>query len=187
MQLRIRTYGDPVLRAKAEAIEDIGPETAKLARDMIETMHAENGVGLAAQQVGLTQSICVLDVPASYDMDAAGRRLNPDVEMPLVLINPRIESMSPNEVSGEEGCLSFPDLSAAVSRADSIVLTYQDTKGRPHKVELSGFFARAVQHEYDHLNGVLLVDRMSPLRKVAVSGKLKRLKRETQERLGMTD
>ncbi|OGV42702.1 MAG: peptide deformylase [Lentisphaerae bacterium GWF2_57_35] len=186
VKLNIRTYGDPVLREKSTQIVKITKEIRALADDMIETMHAAKGVGLAAQQVGRTEAIAVLDVPASYDVDEAGNRLHPDIPMPWALLNPEITEMSEESEACEEGCLSFPDISAPIPRAKEITLKYMDIKGAQQSIHLKEFMARAVQHELDHLNGVLFVDRMSPLKKIAIAGQLKRLRRETQEVLQAT-
>ena len=155
-----------------------------MARDMIKTMRAENGVGLAAEQIGRTEALCVVDIPPEYDTDEHGARLNPDVKMPLVLINPVITDTSEEKASAEEGCLSFPGIYASVERFVEITVNYLDTDGREQSHHLKKFVARAVQHEIDHLNGVLLVDRMSHIKKIALSGQLKRMKKETREKLG---
>ena len=138
-----------------------------LVSDMLASMYAENGVGLAAEQIGRTEAVCVIDVPVEQ---ACG------VEMPLVLINPQIIE-SEGEQVGQEGCLSFPDVYINVRRAQRIKATYLDTDGREQVVEATDLLSRAIQHELDHLNGVLLVDHMSPVQKVANAGKLKRMKR----------
>ena len=183
MNYPICKYGDTVLREKSEPIGEVTLEIRQLAKDMLETMHAERGVGLAAQQVGKTVSLCVVDVPAEYDVDDQGARVNPGVAMPLVLINPDIIRYSEDKQSGEEGCLSFPGLSAPIERSMEITVDYVDLSGRKQQSTVRGFLARAVQHEVDHLNGVLLVDRMSAIKKIALAGQLKRLKRETQQEL----
>ena len=183
MNYPVCKYGDAVLREKAEPIREVTPEIRQLARDMVETMHAERGVGLAAQQVGKPLSLCVIDVPAEYDVDDNGVRVNPGIAMPLVLINPDIVRYSAEKQSGEEGCLSFPGLSAPVERSMEVTVNHVDLSGRDQQLTARGFLARAVQHEVDHLNGVLLVDRMSAIKKIALAGQLKRLKRETQQQL----
>jgi peptide deformylase len=180
----IRHYGDPVLREEATPVDKVDDEIRQLAKDMIETMHHESsGVGLAAQQVGRTVAVCVIDVHPEYDQDEAGVRHNPDVEMPLVLINPEITDSSKETDVYDEGCLSFPDIHAPITRPVEVTVTYLDAQGRPQTRRLKKFIARVVQHEMDHLKGVLLVDRMSYLKKVSLSGQLKRLKKETQEQL----
>ncbi len=160
-------YGSPVLREKAAPVAVVDEAVRKLASDMLASMYAENGVGLAAEQIGRTEAVCVIDVPAEQTCG---------VRMPLVLINPQIMEAEGEQV-GQEGCLSFPDVYINVRRAERVKATYLDTDGKAQAVEATGLLSRAIQHEIDHLNGVLLVDHMSPVQKVANAGKLKRLKR----------
>ncbi|HRT04352.1 MAG TPA: peptide deformylase [Kiritimatiellia bacterium] len=182
--LPIRTYGDPVLREPARPVAELTPEIQALIDDMFATMRAAQGVGLAAQQVGRTEAICVIELPEAYDReDEKGPRLNPDVPLSLVLINPRIVAESDETCSMEEGCLSFPDVRGNVERAWSVVVEHLDREGRPRKTALSGFFARAAQHEIDHLAGDLFVDRFSYVKKLAVKTKLRQLREETLEKM----
>ena len=186
MKLEIRKYGDPVLREKAEPVEKVDERIRALAKNMIETLHGDNGgVGLAAQQVGETVAVCVIEVPVEYDADENGVRFNPDVKMPLVLINPEIVEASKESEVRDEGCLSFPDIYAPVRRPVEIKLEFVDLNGKSQSLHLKRFFARVVQHEMDHLHGVLLVDRMGNLKKIALAGQLKRLKKETRKELGV--
>lgn len=186
MKLETRKYGDPVLREKAEPVGKVDDRLRTLAQNMIETLHGDNGgVGLAAQQVGETIALCVVEVPAEYDADEKGVRFNPDVKMPLVLINPEIIEASKETEVRDEGCLSFPEIYAPVRRPVEIELTFMDLKGKTQNLHLKHFVARVVQHEMDHLHGVLLVDRMGNLKKIALAGQLKRLRKETREELGM--
>lgn len=159
-------YGDQVLRQKAVPVGEVTDAVRRLASDMLASMYAENGVGLAAEQIGRTERMCVIDVPPE---DAGG------VSMPLVLINPEIEQLA-GEQCGPEGCLSFPGIYVKVMRAEKAVVRYTDLAGKPQCVEGAGLLARALQHEIDHLDGVLLVDKMSAVQKVANAGKLKRMK-----------
>ena len=186
-ELAIQNYGAPVLREKAREVESVTPELRKLAKDMVFTMHRANGVGLAAQQVDRTEAVCVIDVPAEYDVEERGKggaRLNPDVEMPLVLFNPRIVAASEDEVRSEdEGCLSFPGINGSVERPWRVRVAYLDVEGKEREVALQGYVARAAQHEIDHLNGTLFVDRFNYVKRLAVRGKLKKLKEETLEEL----
>jgi len=182
--LPIRTYGDPVLREPARPVKAITPEIRALVGDMFETMRASQGVGLAAQQVGRTESICVIELPEGYDVeDEQGPRLNPDVPLSLALVNPKIIEASDETCSMEEGCLSFPDIRGNVERPWSVVIEHLGLDGKPRTTRLNGFFARVAQHEMDHLAGELFIDRFSHVKKLAIRSKLKRLQAETQEKL----
>jgi len=183
MKLPILRYGDPALRAKGKRIDKINDHIRELALNMIETMHAANGVGLAAQQVGEAFQLTVLDISQVEDrpstMKLNGRDVDPRKEMPLVLINPEIELGDETEI-GAEGCLSFPEISGEIERAKSVAIRAQNLQGDKTEIEAVGFLARAIQHEVDHLNGILFIDRMSSAAKVALSSRLKRLQKETQ-------
>jgi peptide deformylase len=183
MKLSIVQYGDPVLRAKGNRIEEINDRIRELAKNMIETMHAANGVGLAAQQIGEPIQLTVLDVSQVEDrptqMKLNGKNVEPKTLMPLVLINPQIELGTETEI-GTEGCLSFPEISGEIERAKSIKVRARNLDGEAIEIETSGFLACAIQHEVDHLNGILFIDRMSSAAKTSLSSKLKRLQKETQ-------
>jgi len=150
---------------------------------MIETMHAEEGIGLAAQQVGETVALCVVDVPAHCDADAEGRPLNPGLVMPMVMFNPHIIRASEPTEAREEGCLSFPEIRAKIVRPSEVTVRWMDEDGREREATLRGLTARCVQHEMDHLDGILISDRMSPVMRIALGGRLKRLRQETEEAL----
>jgi len=183
MRLSIVQYGEPVLRAKGERIDKIDNRIRELAQNMIETMHAANGVGLAAQQVGQPIQLTVLDVSQVEDrpstMKLNGKDVDPASAMPLALINPQVDLGVASEM-GTEGCLSFPEITGEISRAKSILVRGQDLEGNPVEIETTGFLARAIQHEVDHLNGILFSDRMSSAAKTSLSSRLKRLQKETQ-------
>src|SRR5437667_5590819 len=183
MRLSILQYGDPILRAKGKHIEKIDNRIRELAQDMIETMHAANGVGLAAPQVGESLQLTVLDVSQVEDrpstMKLNGRVIPPESAMPLVLINPQIDLAGETE-TGTEGCLSFPEITGDIERATSITARAETLDGEPIEIEATGFLSRAIQHEVDHLNGILFIDRMSSAAKTSLSSKLKRLQKETQ-------
>ncbi len=152
----IRTYPDPVLRAKTTRVEKIDSSLDRLIQDMVETMHAAPGVGLAANQVGVPLQLAVIELSGREDI---GQR------HPLVvIINPEIVSME-GAVIEEEGCLSIPDYSEKVKRAVKVKVRAQDRTGKPFEIEADGLLAKALQHEIDHLNGLLFVDRLSPLKK----------------------
>jgi peptide deformylase len=181
--LPILEYGDPILRAKGKPIDNTDDRIRELAANMIETMHAANGVGLAAQQIGEALQLTVLDVslvedrPSSLKLD--GKEVDPKSAMPLVLINPEIELRGENEL-GVEGCLSFPEITGDIERAKSVVVRAQTLEGGTIEIEAGGFLARAIQHEGDHLNGILFIDRMNSAAKAALASRLKRLQKETR-------
>ncbi|OLD70891.1 MAG: peptide deformylase [Verrucomicrobia bacterium 13_1_20CM_4_55_9] len=183
MRLSILQYGDPILRTKGKPIDKIDPRIRELAQKMVETMHAANGVGLAAQQIGEALQLTVLDVSEVEDrpstMKLNGESIDPKIAMPLVLINPQIDLGAETE-KGTEGCLSFPEITGEIVRAKSITVRGQNLDGEPIEIETTGFLARAVQHEVDHLSGILFIDRMSTAAKISLSSKLKRLQKETR-------
>lgn len=176
MNHEIRIFGDPVLRTKATPIAKIDDHVRALGREMITIMHQSEGVGLAAQQIGETKAICVIDVPVEYDTDDQGQRINPEIAMPLVLINPVISAPSKKEISREEGCLSFPDIRGNISRPFSIHVTFDNDQGQKVELDVKDFTARVIQHEVDHLNGVLFIDRMSAAKRLTLRSRLKRLR-----------
>jgi peptide deformylase len=183
MILPILQYGDPILRVKGKRIEQIDDRIRELAANMIETMHAAHGVGLAAQQIGEALQLTVLDISAVEDRTSTlkldGKDIDPKTAMPLVLINPEIELFGETEV-GVEGCLSFPEITADIERANSVTVRAQSLEGEPTEIEASEFLARAIQHEHDHLDGILFIDRMSSAAKAALASRLKRLQKETK-------
>jgi len=183
MRLSILQYGDPILRAKGKRIAKIDNRIRELAQNMIETMHDANGVGLAAPQVGESLQLAVLDVSQVEDrpttMKVNGENTDPQTAMPLVLINPQLDLTGETE-TGTEGCLSFPEITGEIERSKSIMVRAQNLEGQPIEIETTGFLARAIQHEVDHLNGILFIDRMSSAAKTSLSSKLKRLQKETQ-------
>ncbi len=184
MKYRLRIYGDPVLRRKAEEIVRIDAATRALADGMLRVMGEKKGVGLAAQQIGQIERICVVDVPACADMaEPNGPRLNPDVVFPLIMINPVIRARR-GSMLDKEGCLSVPEIWAPVSRAAEIEAEYLDLEGRMQAILARGMLARAIQHELDHLDGVLFVDRVSTVKKVVLTGKLRRLRERGEAEAG---
>jgi peptide deformylase len=172
-------YGDPVLRTKGKPVTEINDEVRQLAADMLDTMHEANGVGLAAQQVGVAIQLTVIDVSDAAAsrpsrMWINGEEVPPTDYMPLYLVNPQVEAGREIEI-GTEGCLSFPDITADISRAAHVRVRALNLDGRPVEFEAEGLLARAVQHEVDHLNGILFIDRMNSAAKAALGGRLKRL------------
>ncbi|MBT8036954.1 MAG: peptide deformylase [Verrucomicrobiae bacterium] len=178
MILKITQYGNPVLRVKCRAIEDVNEDVMQLADDMIETMVDANGVGLAAPQVGKEVRMAVVDVSHDPDCVSFLRVNGEDVDMkdimPLVFINPQLELEGARE-SESEGCLSIHDIQANVRRPSMVKATLTQLDGSVMELESDGLLARALQHEVDHLNGILFVDRISPAAKVSIKRKLRRL------------
>ena len=183
MKLPILQYGDPILRAKGRRIEKIDERIRQLTQDMIETMRAANGVGLAAQQVGEALQLTVLDVSQVEDrpstMKLNGKDVDPRTAMPLILINPEIKLAGETEFA-TEACLSFPEISGQIERAKSVIARAQTLEDGRIEIEASGLLGRAIQHEVDHLNGVLFIDRMNSAIKAALSSRLKRMQKETK-------
>jgi peptide deformylase len=159
----IHTWPSEVLKEKAAPVEEFGEELQQLIGDMLETMYAAPGIGLAAPQVGVSRRLMVIDLSSGTEP-----------EQILVLANPEIVETA-GEVTSEEGCLSLPDLSLKVCRAESVVVRGHDREGREVEVSGEDLFARALQHEIDHLDGVLLLDRVNPVRREIVKKKLKKV------------
>ncbi len=177
MAYQILTFGDNLLRRKATPVAGVTDEVRQLAGDMLKAMYAADGVGLAAAQIGRPEALCVIDIPPARDGQDAAARENAHVRMPMVMLNPTILERDGEQV-GAEGCLSFPGLQVTVRRAESVTVQFMNLEGQTESARVSGLLARAVQHELDHLDGVLLVDRLSAVQKVAVAGQLRRIKRE---------
>lgn len=173
MNLKIFKYGEPVLREKAKPVAVVTAALRKLALDMIDTMHRSKGVGLAAEQVGHTEKLCVIDIPEGCENDE-DEAFNASVQMPLVLFNPEIVSQEGSQ-RDKEGCLSFPGVGGSITRAAQVTCQYMDENNMPQIVTARGFLARALQHELDHLNGILYVDHMSAVERLTFATKLKRL------------
>ena len=180
MDYAVVTYGHAALRKKAEPVAEVTDAIRTLAGDMLQAMYRHRGLGLAAEQVNRPESICVIDVPPSHDVAReGGPPLNPGVTMPLVLINPRIVAAR-GEQDGQEGCLSFPEIFVTIRRDWEVEVAFTGLDNLPHTVTAVGLLARAIQHEIDHLNGVLLVDHLSSVQKLALAGRLKRLKKQSR-------
>jgi peptide deformylase len=186
MRLPIVKYGHPTLRQKGARIETITPAIQTLIDDMFETMDAAKGVGLAAQQVAQALQLAVIDVrevtdrPSTLTLDGASADVA--VLMPLVLINPVVTAVG-DPSSGPEGCLSFPEMYADIVRPESVDVQAIDREGRPLKFRCGGLLARAVQHEVDHLNGILFIDRMSSKSRQELQAELQVLQAETKAAL----
>ena len=173
MTLKVYKYGSKALREKATPVAVVDDSLRRLADDMVETMHAAGGVGLAAEQVGRGERMCVIDIPEGCDSpeDAA---FNAPIAMPLRLFNPSIVAREGSQ-RDKEGCLSFPGVGGSITRAAQVVCQYLDEENRPQMITARGFLARALQHEIDHLDGILYVDRMSAVERLAFAPKLKKL------------
>lgn len=172
----IHIYGDPCLREKAQAVEAVSEEVRQLVRDMGETMYGAKGIGLAAPQVGVGLRLFVSDV--SYEREEDGSTVNRHLK---AFINPEVVWESEEDEPYMEGCLSVPEVEGEVYRPSSIRLRYLDEKGKAHERLLEGIEARCAQHEIDHLDGILFVDRVAPLKRRLLAGKLNRLKQTGAE------
>jgi len=161
--LKVRLLGDPVLREQASNITEITDELRVLAESMFDTMYAEEGVGLAAPQIGISQRLIVVD-PHEDDV------------RPFALINPEIVEFGPQRERGEEGCLSIPGLKDVVERSYRCVVEGLTLEGEKRVIEAEGLLARILQHEIDHLNGVLFIDRVSPLKRKLLLAKWQKVK-----------
>jgi peptide deformylase len=159
--LKVARIGNPVVRETARPVEQLGsPHIQRLIDDMIETMHEHDGVGLAAPQVHVSLRLAVIEVPSSDEQAEDGVPLT-------VLVNPVVTPISDERSEGWEGCLSIPELRGVVPRFARIRLEAMDREGRAYVAEASGFFARVIQHECDHLDGIVYLDRMEDLRSLA--------------------
>lgn len=159
MLLDVLLFGDETLRKKAGEVSAVTPEVRKLAGDMLETMYYHDGLGLAAPQVGILLRMCVMDVPR----EGCGK---------MVLVNPAIRECGPSETV-DEGCLSFPGITAPIERAIEVTVEFTDLTGKRRSKKVTGLTAQAVQHELDHLDGVLLVDRMGMARRAVLAARLR--------------
>ncbi len=181
MILEIVQYGNPVLREKGREVKDVDDKVKKLVEDMLETMRAANGVGLAAQQIGVPLQLTVIDVADIEDRPSAMYIGDAEVKledyMPLVLLNPQLK-LSKDKETGSEGCLSFPELTADITRAAGVRCKAKRLDGTEIEFDASGLLARALQHEVDHLHGILFIDRMNAAAKASLAGKLKRLRKD---------
>jgi peptide deformylase len=184
MELRIVHYNNPVLRAKGEKVNAFDATLAELANDMVDTMHEAGGIGLAAQQVGKAIQLCVVDLresDAEFTWELDGAKPPMDLFMPLVMANPKIKFVPGTpETVYEEGCLSFPKIRGDIERPDAIVAEFQDERGVPHVLKCDGLFSRCIQHEVDHLNGVLFIDRMDKKTRQVIDDDVKELAKQTK-------
>ena len=183
MILKVVKYGEPVLRKKGAKIESVTPEIKKLIADMFETMYAYKGVGLAAQQIGQAVQLTVIDVRGVTDrpssLEIKGEPADVAEFMPLVLINPEL-TMVGESAAGPEGCLSFPEVFADITRPQFVDVKALNEKGKPIEFRAGGLLSRAIQHEWDHLHGILFIDRMEKKVKDELKPDLEALQAETK-------
>jgi len=186
MLLTVVKYGTPVLRQKGARIDTITPTIRKLAADMLETMYAYKGIGLAAQQVGLALQLTVVDVRGVTDrpssLELKGQPADVSGFMPLILINPEFTPVG-QPVTGPEGCLSFPEIYGDITRPDVVDVKALNLEGQPIEFRCGGLLARVVQHEHDHLHGILFIDRMDKATKAELREELELLMAETKAAL----
>jgi peptide deformylase len=165
MSLPLTIFGNPVLRRAGAPIKAFDPSLAQLVSEMLETMRQYRGIGLAAQQIGQALQLAVIDITGVDDrpstMTVAGRAVDPLTFMPLLLINATVETTKSKEI-GNEGCLSFPGLRCDVPRSRRVKVTTHGLDGRPFQFEAGGLLAVAIQHEFDHLQGKLYIDYLTP-------------------------
>jgi peptide deformylase len=186
MILEVVKYGSPILRQRGELITELTPEMKKLIEDMFETMRERHGVGLAAQQIGKALQLTVIDVRDAKDrpstIELEGKSADPDAIMPIVLINPEIKPYG-ETVKATEGCLSFPEIFGDIPRPEFVEVKALNGDFKPIEFRAGGLLSRAVQHEVDHLNGILFIDRMDKKTKDELRDELDNLQAETKAEL----
>jgi peptide deformylase len=184
MSLRIVHFDDSILRKKGEKIVTFDAALRQLGADMLAVMHEVGGIGLAAQQVGLARLLCVVDLRESdddFDWALDGRRPPRELFMPLILANPKVTAAAGTPLTvHEEGCLSFPQIRGEVTRPEEITVRYQDEHGVAHVLVCNGLLARCIQHEADHLQGKLFIDRMDKKARAAIDPAVKALAKQTR-------
>lgn len=173
MKLKVYKYGEKVLREKAQPVVIVDDRLRQLAHDMLDTMHAAKGVGLAAEQVGRIERMCVIDIPEGCESNE-DEAFNAPIAMPLVLFNPEIVAKEGSQ-RDKEGCLSFPAVGGTLTRAAQVTCQYLDESNMPQLITARGFLARAIQHEIDHLEGILYIDHMTAVERLTCAAKLKKL------------
>ena len=169
--LHIRLYGDKTLRTVAKSVTEFTDEVKNFIEDLVFTMYEKDGVGLAAPQVGRSLRIFVVD-PFWFNEDGK--------KNPLVLVNPEFKEFH-GEIESDEGCLSLPRIFEPVQRAESVIIEALNEKGKKVRYEADGLFARALQHEFDHLDGILFVDKIPKLKRIFLKKKLHDIQRATDE------
>lgn len=187
MILRVTQYGEPILRKAGAAVTEFNAELAELADNMVDTMYEEEGIGLAAQQIGRALQLCIVDVrppegaevPLNYRYD--GKQPPLDLLMPMAICNPKVTIIDDRDDVYEEGCLSFPGVNGRVDRPVGVRCEFQDVQGNPHTIEADGLLGRCILHEVDHLNGELFIDKMHKRDLKKNETKIKKLKRESRD------
>ena len=184
MTLSVTQYGESILHQKGKKVTQFPGKLTGLYQDMLEAMYAEEGIGLAAQQVGIALQFCVVDVPSIPDYPITcildDKALSHQLLMPMALANPKVEVLPCDEYYYEEGCLSFPEIKGEVARPELIVVRYQDIEGNAHTLQCDGLLGRCIQHEVDHLNGILFIDRMEKEIYAEIKQEVQALKKRTQ-------
>jgi peptide deformylase len=165
--LEIKKYPEKILKQKTTPIDNIDSDTQQLIENMLDTMHAARGIGLAANQVGILKSLCVVDTSQENENNSI-----------IVLINPLIIEKE-GSIESAEGCLSIPGCSTGIKRAERVYVSGLDRNGKPINIEGTGLLARALQHEIDHLDGLLIFDRMSPIKREFFRRRYKKLLRSS--------
>lgn len=185
MILDVTKYGEPVLRKKGSLVKKFDDDLRKLVADMVETMHADDGAGLAAQQIGRALLLFVIDLSWHEDLNGIpysidGRHPPLDLLMPMTFVNAVVTPLKGPYETADEGCLSFPGIRGDVTRPDRIRCEYQDLDGASHVMEAEGWLSRVIQHEYDHTQGILFVDKMNEDVLRSIDTRLKRLRKATR-------
>jgi peptide deformylase len=187
MLLRVTQYGEPILRKVGTAITEFDADLAQLADDMVDTMYDEEGIGLAAQQIGKAIQLFVMDVrppegeQPAFDYRFDGKQPPLDLIMPMAVANPKVSIIDSSEDVYEEGCLSFPDVRGKVTRPIGVRCEFQDTEGNSHILEATGLLGRCILHESDHLNGELFIDRMDKRDLQRMTPRIKKIKRGSRD------
>lgn len=182
--LRVTKYGESILTQKGEKILEFDEDLIDLADEMVETMYESQGIGLAAQQIDRAIMLCVVDVAPEggeidFDYELDGKKPPVDLIMPMALVNPVITKKSEETDIVQEGCLSFPGINGDVKRPIAIEVTFQDLDGAMHQLKCDGIFARCIQHEVDHLHGILFTERMDSKTRKQLKMDLRKLKEST--------
>ena len=188
MPIPVVRYGTPVLRQKGAQIDAVTPTLRQLTADMLETMYAYKGIGLAAQQVGVAVQLTVIDVRGVTDrpssLEVEGKVVDVSTLMPMTLINPEVKPVrEAGNATGPEGCLSFPEIFADITRPDVVDVKALNQHGQTIEFRCGGLLARVVQHETDHLHGILFIDRMDRATKEQLRPELEELQAETKAML----